>query len=360
MEKAYLLLENGMVFEGTGFGASGTRIGEAVFTTGMTGCAESLTDPSYHGQIIIFTFPMLGNYGIAHADMESESIHARGVVVREFCEVPSNFRSDESVDQFLKAHSVPGISGIDTRFLTQLIRDQGVMNAVITSELPDGSVPLSLRTYRVSDSVRSVSHKELRTSDAEGREKCSVALIDYGAKKSIAESLVKRGCRVTRYPFDTPAETILAGGHDGVMLTNGPGDPADNVFCIAQIAKLMGRMPMFGICLGHQMMALAAGGRTAKMKFGHRGANQPVKDLVTGRVFITSQNHGYAVETESLSASGAVTRYINVNDRTCEGVDYPALSAFSLQFHPEAHGGPLDCEGMFDRFVSMMEGGVNA
>jgi carbamoyl-phosphate synthase small subunit len=356
MEKAYLLLENGMVFEGMGFGAAGTRTGEAVFTTGMTGCAESLTDPSYHGQIIIFTFPMIGNYGIAHADMESASIHARGVVVRELCEIPSNFRSDESVDSFLKAHNVPGISGIDTRFLTQLIRDQGVMNAVITSEMPVGSVPSDLRAYRVTEAVESVSPKQVRVTDTEDRAEFSVALIDYGAKKSITSSLVRRGCRVTAYPYDTPAEVILAAGHNGVMLSNGPGDPADNTFSIAQIEKLMGRLPTFGICLGHQMMALAAGGETVKMKFGHRGANQPVKDLETGRVFITSQNHGYAVASESLASSGAVTRYINVNDGTCEGVDYPSLNAFSLQFHPEAHGGPLDCEGMFDRFIAMMGG----
>lgn len=356
MKKVYLLLENGMVFEGNGFGASSSQMGEAVFTTGMTGCAESLTDPSYHGQIIIFTFPMLGNYGIAHADMESESIHARGVIVRDMCEIPSNFRSDESVDQFLKRYNVPGISGIDTRFLTQLIRDEGVMNAVITPEKPDGGIPESLKSYRVSASVENVSPKKIHVLESICKINRSVALIDYGAKKSISDSLRKRGCAVTVYPYDTPAETILAAGHDGIMLSNGPGDPADNLFCVEQIKKLMGTLPIFGICLGHQMMALAAGGRTTKMKFGHRGANQPVKDLQTGKVYITSQNHGYAVDSESLKDSGAVTRFVNVNDGTCEGVDYPSMNAFSLQFHPEAHGGPLDCEKMFDRFILMMGG----
>lgn len=360
MEKAYLLLENGMVFEGKGFGASGTCVGEAVFTTGMTGCAESLTDPSYHGQIIIFTFPMLGNYGIAHADMESESIHARGVIVREFCEIPSNFRSELSVDRFLKKNNIPGISGIDTRFLTQLIRDQGVMNAVITAEPPEGGMLQTLRAYRVSDSVEHVSPSTPQLRESDGGSKYSVALIDYGAKKSISDNLMKRGCSVTLYPYDTSAEAILAAGHDGLMLSNGPGDPADNVYAIEQIKRLMGKIPTFGICLGHQMMALAAGGTTAKMKFGHRGANQPVKDLQTGSVYITSQNHGYAVVSESLASSGAVTRFINVNDGTCEGVDYPSLNAFSLQFHPEAHGGPLDCERMFDRFISMMGGNESA
>ena len=355
MKKAYLLLENGMVFEGLGFGACETRIGEAVFTTGMTGCTESLSDPSYHGQIIIFTFPMLGNYGISHADMESGGIHARGVIVREVCEIPSNFRSDESADRFLKRCGVPGIAGIDTRFLTQLIRDQGVMNAMITSSAPEGGVPPELKAYRVASAVESVSPKSVSRSEPDGRETFSVALMDYGAKKSLTDSLLSRGCRVTRYPYDTPASVILAAGHHGVMLSDGPGDPADNPRCIEQIKELMGRLPMFGIGLGHQMMARAVGGGTVKMKFGHRGANQPVKDLETGRVLVTSQNHGYVVDGKSPPPEARL-RYVNVNDGTCEGVDYPSHSAFSLQFCPEGRGGPPDCEGPFDRFISQMGG----
>jgi carbamoyl-phosphate synthase small subunit len=357
--KAYLILDGGKVLEGQGFGAAGTNIGELVFTTVMTGFTESLTDPSYYGQIIIYTFPQLDNYGITFTDMESKKIHACGVVVREFCEEPSNFRCEESVDAFLKRHGIIGIAGIDTRELTQFIRDRGVVNAVITTERPNISQE-ELRSFAVKNSVESTSTGASYTMLPEGEPLYTVALIDYGAKKSIADNLVKRGCRVTVYPYHTAAEEILASKPDGIMLTNGPGDPADNAFCIEQIRKLFGTVPMFGICLGHQMMALAAGGKTVKMKFGHRGANQPVKDLKTGRVYITSQNHGYAVVSESLKASGAEPRYINVNDGTCEGVDYPPHRAFSMQYHPEAHGGPLDCEGAFDRFLKAMGGETDA
>ncbi len=356
MQKAYLILENGKVYEGYGFGAAGTNVGELVFTTSMTGCAESLTDPSYYGQIIMYTFPQLGNYGISHEDMESGKIHARGIVTREFCDNPSNFRCEETVDAFLKENGIIGVAGIDTRELTQLIRDRGVINAVVTTEAPDGVSPEQIKSYRVSESVENTSSAEVEVMLPEGEPKYSVALIDYGAKKSIADSLVSRGCKVTVYPYDTPAETILASNPDGIMLTNGPGDPADNTFCIEQIKKMLGKLPMFGICLGHQMMALAAGAVTVKLKFGHRGANQPVKDLSTGRIYITSQNHGYAVESGSLSGIGAKLRFINVNDDTCEGVDYPQYNAFSMQFHPEAHGGPLECGYAFDRFIEMMGG----
>jgi carbamoyl-phosphate synthase small subunit len=353
MRKAYLILQNGTVYEGRGFGAAGTSIGELVFTTAMTGCAESLTDPSYYGQIVIYTFPQLGNYGIADQDMESPSIYVRGVVVREFCDAPSNFRCDESVEEFLRRHNIIGISGIDTRELTQLIREGGVTNAVITTEGPD--YPLEkIKSFRITGSVENTSVDKPYTLEPKGEAEFSVALIDYGAKKSIAENLAKRGCRVTVYPYYISAEEILGGGFDGVMLTNGPGDPADNVYCIEQIKKMLGKLPMFGICLGHQMMALAAGAGRIKLKYGHRGANQPVKDLKTGRVYITSQNHGYAAAVEGLESTGGELRFVNVNDGTCEGIDYPSYYAFSLQFHPEAHGGPLDCEFAFDRFISMM------
>ena len=360
MSRAYLLLENGMVFEGEGFGAAGTRVGDILFTTGMTGCAESLTDPSYRGQLITFTFPMLGNYGICYEDRESPHIHARAVVVREFCPQPSNFRAEVDVDTFLREEGVCGICGVDTRRITQLIRDKGVMNAAVTNAEPDDAQLELVRAHRVSGVVDEVTVKEPVLLAPRGEARHSVALLDFGYKRSIADCLTARGCAVTLYPAKTPAEQIIAAGHDGVMLSNGPGDPTDNQYSIEQIKILMDALPTFGICLGHQMMALAAGARTRKMKFGHRGANQPAKDLETGRVYVTSQNHGYAVDNASLPGSGAVMRFVNVNDGSCEGLDYPGKRAFSLQFHPEAHGGPLDCSGMFERFISMMGGGENA
>ena len=360
MSKAYLLLENGMVFEGEGFGAAGTRVGELVFTTGMTGCAESLTDPSYRGQLITFTFPMLGNYGICYEDRESPHIHARGVVVREYCPSPSNFRAEVDVDTFLREEGVCGICGVDTRRITQLIRTKGVMNAAVTDAEPDDALLELVRANRVTGVVDEVTVKEPLLLAPRGEARYSVALLDYGYKRSIADCLTARGCAVTLYPARTPAEQIIAAGHDGVMLSNGPGDPQENAYSIEQINILMDTLPTFGICLGHQMMAIASGARTRKMKFGHRGANQPAKDLKTGRVYVTSQNHGYAVDNASLPDSGAVMRFVNVNDGSCEGLDYPGKRAFSLQFHPEAHGGPLDCSGMFERFISMMGGREDA
>ena len=357
MKKAYLYLENGQVLEGKSFGASGTAMGELVFTTGITGCVESLTDPSYYGQLVIYTFPQLANYGICLADKESPKSQMGGVVVREYCEEPSNFRCDESVDSFLKAQNVVGIAGVDTRMLTQMIRDNGVMNAVITTEETKPDME-ALKAFKIVQSVENTSDRHVHQLLPEGEARFSVALIDYGAKQSIANSLLARGCKVTVYPYNTPAEDILAGNHDGVMLSTGPGDPADTPFCIQQIQKLFGKLPMFGICLGHQMMALAAGAKTIKLKFGHRGANQPVKDLEDGVVLISTQNHGYAVDTDSLAGTEGKLRFINVNDGTCEGVDYPAYHAFSLQFHPEAHGGPLDCQTAFDRFVDTMKEGL--
>ena len=360
MSKAYLLLENGMVFEGEGFGAAGTRVGELVFTTGMTGCAESLTDPSYRGQLITFTFPMLGNYGICYEDRESPHIHARGVVVRGYCPRPSNFRAEVDVDTFLREEGVCGICGVDTRRITQLIRTKGVMNAAVTDAEPDDALLELVRANRVTGVVDEVTVKEPLLLAPRGEARYSVALLDYGYKRSIADCLTARGCAVTLYPARTPAEQIIAAGHDGVMLSNGPGDPQENAYSIEQIKILMDTLPTFGICLGHQMMAIASGARTRKMKFGHRGANQPAKDLKTGRVYVTSQNHGYAVDNASLPDSGAVMRFVNVNDGSCEGLDYPGKRAFSLQFHPEAHGGPLDCSGMFERFISMMGGREDA
>ncbi|MCR5575853.1 MAG: carbamoyl phosphate synthase small subunit [Oscillospiraceae bacterium] len=352
MATRYLVLENGQVFEGEAIGAAAEGLGELVFTTGMTGYLETLTDPSYAGQIIMQTFPLIGNYGVIPEDFEGSCL-ARGYVVRELCAAPSNFRSEYPLDRFLTEHGVPGICGVDTRALTRLIREHGVMNALLCDEVP---ADLSeVRAYAVTGEVHEASCREAYTVPAEGEERFHVALMDYGAKHHIVENLAERGCRVTVLPHDTAAEDILALRPDGLMLSNGPGDPKENVFEIAQLKKLMGRLPVFGICLGHQLAALALGGETVKLKYGHRGANQPVKDLETGRCFITSQNHGYAVLSESVAGIGRL-RFVNANDQSCEGMDYPDMRCFTVQFHPEASAGPHDTGFLFDRFAAMMGG----
>ena len=349
---AYLLLNNGAVFEGERIGAAGDSVGELVFTTGMTGYLETLTDPSYAGQIIVQTFPLIGNYGVIEEDFEGEPA-AAGYVVREICGEPSNFRSGYALDEFLKRKNIPGICGVDTRELTRILRDEGVMNAAICDVLP--SETSFIGKYRVENAVGRVSGKKAETYLPEGEVKYSVALIDYGAKKNIVRSLLRRGCKVTVVPYDTPAEAILERDPDGIMLSNGPGDPAENVYCIEQIKKLIGRKPVFGICLGHQLAALAMGGRTVKLKFGHRGVNQPVKELGTDRTYITSQNHGYAVVTESLGDTARLS-FVNMNDGSCEGLEYKDKDCFTVQFHPEACAGPNDTAFLFDRFISMMGG----
>ena len=356
MKKAYLVLNNGRVFEGTRIGADGNGLGELVFTTGMTGYLETLTDPSYAGQIILQTFPLIGNYGVIPEDFEGPCL-AKGYVVRELCDTPSNFRSEYALDAFLKEHNVPGICGVDTRALTRIIREEGVMNALICDEIPKDLS--AIQTYAVLGGVKQASSTEPRVFPAKGEEKYHVALLDYGAKHHIVESLQERGCRVTVLPHDTSAEDVLALKPDGLMLSNGPGDPKENVFEIEQLKKLMGKLPVFGICLGHQLAALALGGETVKLKYGHRGANQPVKDLKTGRCFITSQNHGYAVLAESVADVGRL-RCVNANDLSCECLDYPEARCFTVQFHPEASAGPHDTGFLFDRFVSMMGGEVHA
>jgi len=353
MDKAYLVLENGTVFEGKAFGADvSCSIGELVFTTGVVGYLETLTDPSYAGQIITQTYPLIGNYGVIPEDFEGDTT-ARGYVVREWCDAPSNFRSQGSIDSFLKERGIPGICGIDTRQLTRILREEGVMNAAICREIPADLTPI--KTYTVTGVVAACSGKTSSVHPAEGETKHRVALMDYGAKHNIVRELCKRGCEVTVLPHDTSAEDILALTPDGLMLSNGPGDPAENTYCIEQLRQLIGKLPIFGICLGHQLLALAMGGRTMKLKYGHRGANQPVTDLLGTHTYITSQNHGYAVVSESVEGVGRVI-FENANDHTCEGVEYPNHRCFSVQFHPEACSGPLDTEFLFDRFISMMGG----
>ena len=352
MKKGYLILQDGQVFEGVRFGAETDTVGELVFTTGMCGYVETLTDPSYAGQIVMQTYPLIGNYGIIREDFEGACC-VKGYVVREYCDTPSNFRTDCDLDTYLKEQGVPGLCGVDTRELTRIIREHGVMNAAICDEIPSDLTPI--KTYAITGVVEAVSCKEPDRYPAEGEECFRVSLIDYGAKRNIVRELQKRGCTVTVLPASTSAEEILAAGPDGVMLSNGPGDPAENTYQIEQIRKLLGKVPMFGICLGHQLTALAAGGSTYKLKYGHRGVNQPVRDLNGVRTYITSQNHGYAVDGDTVKL-GKV-RFVNANDGTCEGIDYPELKAFTVQFHPEACTGPKDTSFLFDQFVELMKGG---
>lgn len=356
MKKAYLVLSNGMIFEGEAIGAEGEVIGETVFTTGVVGYIETLTDPSYAGQIVVQTFPAIGNYGVEEEDFEGHCA-VKGYVVRELCDHPSNFRSQYELEKFLKDNNVPGIAGVDTREITRVIRESGVMNGMICSSLPSDLSPIN--NFVIEGVVAQESTKENEFFPANGEKKYNVTLIDYGAKHNIIRCLCSRGCDVTVVPYNTSAEDILAANPDGVMLSNGPGDPAENVYSIEQIQKLVGKLPVFGICLGHQLLAIAMGGKTEKLKYGHRGGNQPVKCLKTPRTYITSQNHGYAVVADSLKGIGNEL-FKNANDGTCEGMEYPGKDCFSVQFHPEACAGPCDTSYLFDDFIKMMGGKKNA
>lgn len=356
MKKAYLLLADGTLFEGTAVGYEGQSIGEVVFNTGMAGYQEVLTDPSYYGQVVTMTYPLVGNYGINFDDYESRKSWVSGFIMREMCEYPSNWRCKVTLDEYLKAQKVVGLAGIDTRRLTRKLRGEGVMNGVIYTEgfEPDEQTIAEMKAYVVKDAVKTVTCAENIVYPAEGETKYRIALFDYGVKYNIERELCKRGCEVTVVPAYTKPEDVV-GKYDGVMLSNGPGDPAENTYQIEQIRKLLGKVPMFGICLGHQLTALAAGGSTYKLKYGHRGVNQPVRDLNGVRTYITSQNHGYAVDGDTVKL-GKV-RFVNANDGTCEGIDYPELKAFTVQFHPEACTGPKDTSFLFDRFVELMKGG---
>jgi len=353
--KAYLILEDGTVFTGTSIGSEREVISEIVFNTSMTGYLEVLTDPSYAGQAVVMTYPLIGNYGICHQDMESAKPWPDGYIVRELSRIPSNFRSEDTIQNFLKEHDIPGICGIDTRALTKILREKGTMNGMITTkEYTDFSEPIKrMKEYTVTGVVLKTTTKETYVLPGNGKK---VALLDYGAKRNIARSLNQRGCEVTVYPADTPAEKVLAGKPDGIMLSNGPGDPKENTAIIREVKKLYeSDVPIFAICLGHQLMALANGMDTHKLKYGHRGGNHPVKDLETGRVYISSQNHGYVVDTDNLDPTVAVPAFVNVNDSTNEGLKYVGKNIFTVQYHPEACPGPLDSGYLFDRFLKMME-----
>ena len=370
MGKAFLILADGTVFEGKSIGAQGKTIGETVFTTGMTGYLETLTDPSYFGQIVTQTFPLIGNYGVIPSDAESMQSWVRGYIVREICDLPNNFRCQKTLDEYLKEQNIVGICGIDTRALTKKLRESGVMNGMLLSgNEADAFSDKVLTTYieeikqykiRLAVESVSISKKDITNSNNLEKNKSNnqvkkVVLWDFGAKANIARELCKRGCEIITVPYDTSAKEITDINPDGIMLSNGPGDPSDNTKIIQEIAKLCeSNIPIFGICLGHQLLALARGATTSKLKYGHRGGNHPVKNLETGRVFITSQNHGYAVEAQSLP-SFAKMSFMNVNDGTCEGVKYCDIPAFSVQFHPEACGGPKDTNFLFDDFIKLME-----
>jgi len=358
MSKMYVVLSDGHIFEGKGFGAAGESLGELVFTTQEVGYMETLSDLSYHGQIVMHTFPLIGNYGVIKEDMESDRPDVKGYVVREWCKNPSNFRSGGDIDTFLKENNIVGVYGVDTRQITKIIRENGVMNAYLTPD-PDKADREKLLNYTIKDAVKSVSVKTKKEYPVQNQ-MYKIALMDFGAKYNIIRELNKRGCSVTVLPYDTKADEILSGGYDGLMLSNGPGDPAENVGIISELKKIIGNIPIFGICLGHQLLALATGAKTEKLKYGHRGANQPVKRLSDSRVFISSQNHGYAVVSDSIDKTIATESFINANDGTCEGIDYPGLNAFTVQFHPEACAGPLDSEFLFDRFINSIGGDKNA
>lgn len=390
--KAFLILEDGTVFEGTHIGADREMISEIVFNTSMAGYLEVLTDPSYAGQAVCMTYPLIGNYGICSEDMESFRPWPDGFIVRELSRIPSNFRCDKTIQQFLEENDVPGIAGIDTRALTKLLREKGTMNGMITTNeacRPEEVIP-KLKAYTTGKVVEKVTCREkyevkgsvsleengpisgsaVYTGEKEkkptlvkalnGKGK-KVALLDLGMKNNIADSLAKRGIDVTVYPAFTSAQEILEAGPDGIMLSNGPGDPKECTEIIAEIRKLYDSdVPIFAICLGHQLMALAIGGDTYKLKYGHRGGNHPVRDLKTGKVYISSQNHGYVVDVDKLDPSVAMPAFVNANDGTCEGLSYVGKNIFTVQYHPEACPGPQDSGYLFDRFIEMMEVGKNA
>ena len=352
--KARLILEDGTVFCGESIGAKGTVISEMVFNTSMTGYLEVLTDPSYAGQAVAMTYPLIGNYGVT-ADMESSRSWVDGYIVRECSRKPSNFRSTGSLEEFLKEQGIPGISGIDTRALTKRLRDVGTMNGMITTEdVSAEEVMGEIRAYSVGDVVSKVTCREKSVLPGDGPR---VALLDFGAKRSISAALQERGCEVTIYPAHMSAQEILEASPDGIMLSNGPGDPKECGDIIEEIKQLYASdVPIFAICLGHQLMALANGADTHKMKYGHRGGNHPVRDTKSGRVYISSQNHGYVVDTATMDADVAVPAFVNVNDGTNEGFRYVGKDILTVQFHPEASPGPQDSGVLFDWFMDRMRG----
>jgi len=377
--RAILALEDGRFFEGASFGATGTRVGEICFNTAMTGYQEVLTDPSYRGQIVAMTYPLIGNYGTNSLDQESQSPHVRGFVIEELSQAPSNWRSEMSLDEYLRKWDIPGLQGIDTRALTRHLRTRGAMKACLTTEKmsTDEAIAQAAKGEGVigMDYVREVSTPEIYRWDPDDKlsqpwstgngndgdkaklpsTRFRIVAYDYGIKRNILRLLRQKGFEVTVVPATTSAEEALALSPDGIFLSNGPGDPSALPYAHEAVRGLMDKKPIFGICLGHQVLGFAFGGSTFKLKFGHRGANQPVKDLQTGKVAITAQNHGFAVDPNSLPKNVEIT-HINLNDQTVEGMRHKELPIFSVQYHPEAAPGPHDASYFFDEFAELIEG----
>lgn len=352
--KRLLILEDGTVYEGEAFGSDNYRIGEIVFNTSMTGYQEILTDNSYCGQIVTMTYPLIGNYGINRDDYESIIPAVFGFVIKDLCETPSNWRSQENLSEFLVNNHIPGIYDVDTRALTRKLREKGTMKAVMAD--PDADVDAIVKQLQeaplMHDQVAQVSSSKIFPIPNRGKK---VVLVDFGAKLGIVRELTRRGCDLIIVPWDTDAKTIMNFHPDGVMLSNGPGDPADLGPAIKTIQDLLGQTVIFGICLGHQLISLACGAKTYKLKFGHRGGNHPVVDLANGTVWMTSQNHGYAVDIDSLKNTDLEMSFQALNDKSCEGVRHKTLPVFTAQFHPEASAGPEDSQPLFDTFMEMMD-----
>jgi carbamoyl-phosphate synthase small subunit len=359
MTQANLVLADGTIYTGTAFGASGTTVGEVVFNTGMTGYQEILTDPSYAGQLVALTYPIIGNYGVTPDDFESRRVQVAGFIVKELADAPSNWRSEETLDSFLRKHGVVGIAGLDTRALTQNLRSHGVMMSALSTEKTPDELRVLLAeagAYAEQDYVRQVTTEDIYVWPSSTHEtKYRIALLDCGVKFNILRSLASLGVETTVFPAHTPADTILATGPDGIFLSPGPGDPALLGDIVQNVRVLSHAKPTMGICLGNQLLGCAFGGRTFKLPFGHRGANHPVKDLETGRVVITSQNHGYALAADGFDDPDVEVWQINLNDGTVEGLRHKTLPIFSIQYHPEASPGPADSRGYFARFLQMID-----
>lgn len=352
-----LYLEDGTVWKGKGFGFPKTTVGELVFNTSMTGYQEILTDPSYCGQIINFTYPLIGNYGINEAEMESSAIHAFGVIAKHISDTPSNYKCLKSIDQWLTEMEVPGLFDVDTRAITRSIRKSGTIKCVLSNQGIDiaEAKRLCAASGLRQDYMKTVGVKEMTHIPGDGP---VVSVLDFGLKQNILREFIKRRCDLYVFPYHTSAETLLSVNPDGLFLTNGPGDPAEAQEATLEVRKLLDKLPIFGICMGHQIIAQAVGGKTFKMMYGHRGGNHGVFDKDTGRSYITSQNHGYAVNPQSIMLKGMETTHINLNDNTVEGMKHQKLPIFSVQFHPEASPGPQDTDYLFDRFMNLMKGGA--